>query len=175
MSQAARDPYEVLGVPPEVSDEDLRRVYRALVKRHHPDHNGGSPESAALFAEIQDAYARLMTARHANAAAPPETPASAEPAAEDPDIEARIAELERELAVIRERERRAALASREAARLAAYQQPAKPTREQLGYYETDDSLSKILDDAGAELGERLKGARRSEFTRRLTDLFGGGE
>ena len=55
MTDATIDPYAVLGVDPGVSDIELRRVYRELVKRHHPDHNGGSPESTRRFAQIQNA------------------------------------------------------------------------------------------------------------------------
>lgn len=65
MSQAARDPYSVLGVAQGVSDIELRVAYRAMVKRHHPDHNGGSPEAAAQFAQVQEAYAAIIRRRRA--------------------------------------------------------------------------------------------------------------
>ncbi len=167
MSEAIDGAYELLGVTPSVSDADLRRVYRALVKRHHPDHNGGSAESAAVFAQIQAAYAQITAARQA---APQQAPQ-----AQDPEVERRIAQLERELAAARERERLATLAGQEALRRAAYLKPTQPTREQLGYYETDDSFSKILDDAGAQISERLRDRRRNPLTRALSDLFGAGE
>lgn len=175
----ASDPYAVLGITPEVSDGELRRVYRALVKRHHPDHNGGSQESAARFAQIQEAYARVARARQGlgpAAAREGRGPAGPAPraAAEDPGIEKRIADLERELAATRAAERKArpVRPTRAAATSGAYGQRPRPTPQELGYYETDDSLSSIVDDAAAGLGERLKGARRSELSRRLTDLFG---
>jgi curved DNA-binding protein CbpA len=63
MSRPGSDPYAVLGVTPQVSDDELRRAYRTLIKRHHPDHNGGSPASTVRFAQIQDAYARVAQAR----------------------------------------------------------------------------------------------------------------
>jgi hypothetical protein len=171
MSATEGDPYAVLGLTPEVSDGELRRVYRALVKRHHPDHNAGSPESTMRFAQIQDAYARVARARQA----PGLTRPVPRPADEDPGIEKRIADLERELAVTRAAERkvRASPPRPESTASGAYGQPRKPTPEQLGYYETDDNLTSIFDDAAADLGERIKGARRSELSRRLTDLFGG--
>ena len=45
--------------------------------------------------------------------------------------------------------------------------------EELGYYTTDDSFTKIIDDAADELGERLrKSDAKRQFSRRLSDLFG---
>jgi hypothetical protein len=177
MSEAALDPYAVLGVTPEISDVELRRVYRALVKRHHPDHNGGSAESAARFAQIQNAYAALVRRRE-TPAAPPE-----------PEIEQRIADLERQMAAARLAEQarideQARLVrEREAARRAAAEFQAtsgaqgdasgRPTPEELGYYSTDDSFTKIFDDAADRLVERLGGAEtKKQFARRLSDLFG---
>ena len=168
---SAGDPYAVLGLRPEVSDRELRRVYRTLVKRHHPDHNGGSPESTARFAEIQEAYAQVGRARLGAGRAGP----AAGAAHEDPGIEQRIADLERELAATRTAERiaRPARPSQAAAAGNAHRRPPKPTPEELGHYETDDSFTSIIDDAAAELTERLKRTRRSELSRRLSDRFGG--
>jgi len=170
MSAAGTDPYAVLGLTPEVSDGELRRVYRALVKRHHPDHNGGSPESTARFAQIQEAYARVARARRSPGLAASTVRATDD----DPGIQKRIEDLERELAATRAAQRKSRVVPpMQAAPSGAYGQPRKPTPHELGYYETEDSLTSIIDDATAELGERIKGARRSELSRRLTDLFGG--
>jgi DnaJ-class molecular chaperone len=138
MSGAAFDPYAVLGVAPDVSDGELRRVYRELVKRHHPDHNGGSPESAARFAQIQRAYAAITQRRLGSEAATDSA---------DPDMDARIAALERELAAKRAAQARQAQAP---------SQTRRPTPEELGQYTTDDSFTKIFDDAA----EMLRRARR---------------
>jgi curved DNA-binding protein CbpA len=169
MSRPGSDPYAVLGVTPQVSDDELRRAYRTLIKRHHPDHNGGSPASTVRFAQIQDAYARVAQARR-RAGASGQALSAAD---EDPAIEQRIADLERELAAAKaaERKARAANPTREAA--ASSGPPRRPTPAELGHYETDDSLTRIIDDAAEGLGERLKDARRSKLSRRLTDLFGG--
>jgi DnaJ domain len=181
----AGDPYKVLGVTPEVSDGELRRAYRALVKRHHPDHNSGSPESSARFAQIQEAYASVARAREAAGPSPNRAAGRSHPsrgsepatraAGQDPGIEQRIADLERELAATRAAGRKARPTGpmRSATAGGAYAQPPKPTPEDLGHYETDDSFTSIIDDAAAGLGERLKGARRGALSRRLTDLFGG--
>jgi curved DNA-binding protein CbpA len=62
-SAAANDPYATLGVSPSATDAELRTAYRRLVQLHHPDHNGGSAESAHRFEEIQIAYARARELR----------------------------------------------------------------------------------------------------------------
>jgi hypothetical protein len=190
MSEAAVDPYAVLGVAPDVSDIELRRVYRGLVKRHHPDHNGGSPDSARRFAQIQGAYAAIAQRRrggHGAAEGDPAASASAQSTAapSDDPIEGRISSIEREMAAMREAEQRrtqekARLAREQAAKAAAAQrfQAAQNLRvhsspEELGYYTTDDSFTKIIDDAAEQFGERLgKSDAKKQFTRRLSDLFG---
>ncbi|HXQ50129.1 MAG TPA: DnaJ C-terminal domain-containing protein [Stellaceae bacterium] len=52
----ARNPYEVLGVKPEASEDEIRTVYRKLAKKHHPDLNPGNKEAEARFKEIASAY-----------------------------------------------------------------------------------------------------------------------
>jgi len=53
---AARNPYEVLGVKPDASEDAIRNAYRRLAKRHHPDLNPGNKEAEAKFKEIAAAY-----------------------------------------------------------------------------------------------------------------------
>jgi DnaJ-class molecular chaperone len=53
---AARNPYEVLGVKKDATDEEIRRVYRNLAKKHHPDLNPGNKQAEARFKEIAAAY-----------------------------------------------------------------------------------------------------------------------
>ena len=53
---AARNPYEVLGVKKEASDEEIRRSYRTLAKKNHPDLNPGNKAAEARFKEIASAY-----------------------------------------------------------------------------------------------------------------------
>lgn len=50
-----RDYYSVLGVPRSATEEDIRRAYRKLARQYHPDVNK-SPDAAAKFTEIQQAY-----------------------------------------------------------------------------------------------------------------------
>jgi DnaJ-class molecular chaperone len=53
---AARNPYEVLGVKKDASEDELRKVYRKLAKRYHPDLNPGDKQAEARFKEIAAAY-----------------------------------------------------------------------------------------------------------------------
>jgi molecular chaperone DnaJ len=52
---AKRDYYEVLGVDKNASKQDIKRAYRKLAKKYHPDKNK-SPEAEDKFKEIQEAY-----------------------------------------------------------------------------------------------------------------------
>jgi len=147
------DPYVVLGVRADASDEEVRSAYRRLVQLHHPDHNHGSAESERRFEEVQEAYAqvRKLRASGARAAAPPPPPPP--PSSSDPGLDARLKNMERDLReahLARERARRAA------AEAAAAATPRKrPSDEELGYIKTDDSFSKIFSDAGAALSDQL--------------------
>ncbi len=61
-NMAARNPYEVLGVKKEATADDIRKAYRALAKKHHPDLNPGNKQAEALFKEISAAYDLLSDA-----------------------------------------------------------------------------------------------------------------
>ncbi len=54
-----RDYYEVLGVSKNASASEIKKAYRALAKKHHPDHNPDNPEAEAKFKEAANAYAVL--------------------------------------------------------------------------------------------------------------------
>lgn len=51
-----RDPYEVLGVKRDASQEQIKRSYRQLAKKLHPDLNPGNAEAAAKFKDVSAAY-----------------------------------------------------------------------------------------------------------------------
>ena len=58
------DPYKVLGVSEQVSDADLKKTYRDLSKKWHPDANPDNPEAAEeKFKEIQEAYRQIVEVR----------------------------------------------------------------------------------------------------------------
>jgi DnaJ-class molecular chaperone len=52
----ARDYYDILGVPRSASDKDIRKAYRRLARKHHPDVNPGDKSAEARFKEINAAY-----------------------------------------------------------------------------------------------------------------------
>ncbi len=54
-----RDYYEVLGVPRDADDAALKKAYRALAKKYHPDTNPGNAEAAEKFKEASEAYSVL--------------------------------------------------------------------------------------------------------------------
>ena len=49
------DPYSVLGVPKTASDDDIRKAFRKLAKKHHPDLNPGDKKAEAKFKDITQA------------------------------------------------------------------------------------------------------------------------
>jgi molecular chaperone DnaJ len=53
---AKRDYYEVLGINRDASDEDIKKAYRKLAMKHHPDRNPDNPKSEELFKEAKEAY-----------------------------------------------------------------------------------------------------------------------
>lgn len=53
------DPYKVLGVSRDASDEQIKRAYRALAKKYHPDLNPGDQEAARRMQEINAAYEQI--------------------------------------------------------------------------------------------------------------------
>lgn len=55
----AKDPYKLLGVPRSASDAEIRKAYRALAKKYHPDVNKDKPQMAEKFKEISAAYSLL--------------------------------------------------------------------------------------------------------------------
>lgn len=57
------DPYNVLGIDRSASEQDVKKAYRRLARRHHPDVNKSSKEAEAKFKEIQEAYDILSDSR----------------------------------------------------------------------------------------------------------------
>ncbi|MCS7166561.1 MAG: molecular chaperone DnaJ [Gemmatales bacterium] len=55
-----RDYYEVLGVRRNATEEEIKRAYRELAKRYHPDRNPGDEEAAEKFKEVTEAYEVLI-------------------------------------------------------------------------------------------------------------------
>lgn len=55
----ASDPYKVLGVGPNASDEEIKQAYRRLAKKYHPDLNPGDQEAARKMQEVNAAYEQI--------------------------------------------------------------------------------------------------------------------
>ncbi|MGC9781696.1 MAG: molecular chaperone DnaJ [Candidatus Heimdallarchaeota archaeon] len=59
MSSSKKDPYKVLGVPRNATETDIKKAYRKLARKNHPDINPGNDTAEAKFKEIAEAYSIL--------------------------------------------------------------------------------------------------------------------
>lgn len=59
---AKRDYYEVLGVPKNATDQEIKKAYRALAKKYHPDVNK-NPDAEEKFKEINEASEVLLDSK----------------------------------------------------------------------------------------------------------------
>ena len=59
MAESKRDYYEVLGVPKTADDATIKKAYRTLAKKYHPDANPGDAEAEKKFKEASEAYSIL--------------------------------------------------------------------------------------------------------------------
>ena len=53
---AKQDYYEILGVARDVPADELKRAYRELAKKYHPDRNAGDKAAEAKFKDVSEAY-----------------------------------------------------------------------------------------------------------------------
>lgn len=58
-----RDPYEVLGVSKNATEEEITKAYRALAKKYHPDLNPNNPQAAEKMKEINSAYDMIKSGK----------------------------------------------------------------------------------------------------------------
>lgn len=59
MAEQKRDYYEVLGIDKNADEAAIKKAYRALAKKYHPDMNPGDAEAEKKFKEASEAYAVL--------------------------------------------------------------------------------------------------------------------
>ena len=59
MAESKRDYYEVLGLSKSASADEIKKAYRSLAKKYHPDMNPGDKEAEVKFKEVNEAYAVL--------------------------------------------------------------------------------------------------------------------
>ena len=64
-----QDPYRVLGVSQSASEDEIKKAYRKLAKKYHPDVNNGSAEAEARMKEVNEAYSQIMKMRREGASA----------------------------------------------------------------------------------------------------------
>lgn len=60
------DPYQILGISRDASDDEVKKAYRKLAKKYHPDANIGDPNQALYtekFKQVQTAYKTIMDQR----------------------------------------------------------------------------------------------------------------
>ncbi len=62
------DPYRVLGVSKDATEEEIKNAYRRLAKKYHPDLNPGDPEAARKMNEINAAYQQIKNPEKVNSA-----------------------------------------------------------------------------------------------------------
>ena len=65
----SKNPYDVLGISPNASDDEVKRAYRDLTRKYHPDANVNNPLADLAeekFKEVQEAYDLIMKERESS-------------------------------------------------------------------------------------------------------------
>ena len=78
------DPYQILGVSPNASEEEITKAYRTLAKKYHPDLNPGDETAAARMSEINAAYDQIKGGYTPQQASRPDSGYASQEEAYDP-------------------------------------------------------------------------------------------
>ena len=70
MESFSQDPHEILGIPRDATEKRIRKAYRRLAMRFHPDKNPREPEAEMRFKQVQAAYETLMSGKGPQGASP---------------------------------------------------------------------------------------------------------
>ena len=62
----AKDPYAVLGVSRNATEEEIKNAYRRLAKQYHPDLHPDDPSCAAKMNELNEAYDAIKNPEHSS-------------------------------------------------------------------------------------------------------------
>ena len=54
-----RDYYDILGIKRDASAETIKKAFRKLAKKYHPDSNAGNPQAEQVFKDVNHAYSML--------------------------------------------------------------------------------------------------------------------
>ncbi|MGI6205977.1 MAG: DnaJ domain-containing protein [Anaerovoracaceae bacterium] len=57
------DPYKVLGISRNASDDEVKKAYRAMARKYHPDKNPGNKAAEDMFKVVQEAYTQIQDER----------------------------------------------------------------------------------------------------------------
>ncbi len=74
MNPYNQDPYMILGLSPGATEKQIKKAYRRLAMRFHPDKNPNDPEAEKKFKQIQWAYEKLRKHKRPHAVPPAASP-----------------------------------------------------------------------------------------------------
>ena len=65
-----RDYYDILGINRDASAETIKKAFRKLAKKYHPDSNAGNPQAEQMFKDVNEAYSILSAVSYTHLSLP---------------------------------------------------------------------------------------------------------